>query len=324
MLNAGIAVGHLGGPSLTLAPLGGPPMEQIEREFAALGVPRRWVVTEASTRVCTTILDRASGVMTELVENGRPLRPEELDAFRRAYAEEASKADVAVIAGSLPAGTPSSFYRELVERTPCPAVLDFRGEGLLACLDLRPLVVKPNREELAQTIGSPIHDDRQLLDAMRSLNHRGAQWVVITQGAGPVWLTSASKTYRLHSLPVDKVVNPLGSGDAMAAAIAWGIRAGREMVDAVRLGIAAAAQNVARLDTGRLDPARAQQQAAEVRVEELSARVPSPFGRGLGRGRACRTTDHHPPAFCKPRICCSLALWRDLRRDCQTHRVSRR
>ena len=101
--------------------------------------------------------------MTELVENGRPLRPEELDAFRRAYAEEASKADVAVIAGSLPAGTPSSFYRELVERTPCPAVLDFRGEGLLACLDLKPLVVKPNREELAQTTGSPIHDDRQLL-----------------------------------------------------------------------------------------------------------------------------------------------------------------
>ena len=135
--------------------MGGPPLAQIDREFAELGVPRRWVVTEAATRVCTTILDRATGAMTELVENGRPLRPEELDEFRRAYAEEAAKADVAVIAGSLPAGTPSSFYRELVERTPCPAVLDFRGEGLLACLDLKPLVVKPNREELAQTVGSP-------------------------------------------------------------------------------------------------------------------------------------------------------------------------
>ena len=272
VLNAGIAVGHLGGPSLTLAPLGGPPREQIEREFAALGIPRRWIRCEASTRVCTTILDRRSGVMTELVENGRPLRAEELDAFRRAYAEEASKADVVLIVGSLPVGTPNSFYRELVQRTPCPAVLDFRGEGLLACLDLQPLVVKPNREELAQTTGGPIHDDRQLLSAMRSLNHRGAGWVVITQGAGPVWLTSAAKTYRLDTLPVDRVVNPLGSGDALAAAIAWAVRAGRDMVDAVKLGIAAAAQNVARLDTGRLDPARAQQQAAEVRVEELPAR----------------------------------------------------
>jgi tagatose 6-phosphate kinase len=268
VLNAGIAAHHLRGPSLTLAPVGGPPLPQIDREFAELGIPRRWVVTEASTRVCTTILDGATGVMTELVENGKPLRPEELADFRHAYAEEAAKADVAVIAGSLPEGTPSLFYRDLVERTPCPVVLDFRGEGLLNTLDLKPLVVKPNREELAQTLGQPLDDDRQLLDAMRSLNRRGAQWVIITQGAGPVWLTSATKTFQLHSLPVDKVVNPLGSGDSMAAGIAWAVREGRDMVEAVRIGIAAAAENVRRLDTGRLDPVRVRDLAARVRVDE--------------------------------------------------------
>ena len=41
VLNVGLAVHHLGGPSLTLAPLGGPPLLEIEREFAAMGVPRR-------------------------------------------------------------------------------------------------------------------------------------------------------------------------------------------------------------------------------------------------------------------------------------------
>jgi tagatose 6-phosphate kinase len=272
VVNAGIAVHHLGGPSLTLAPLGGPPLEQIDREFAAMGIPRRWVRTEVSTRVCTTLLDRATGTMTELVENGKRLRSEELEAYRMAYAEEAAKADVAIIAGSLPEGTPNAYYRELVERTPCPAVLDFRGEGLLSTLDLRPLVVKPNREELAQTAGHALDDDQKLLDAMRSLNRRGAQWVVITQGAGPVWLTSASQTFRLHSLPVaeSEVVNPIGSGDSMAAGIAWGIRDGRSVVDAVRLGIAAAVENLRRLDTGRLDSVRVQQEAADVRVEELS------------------------------------------------------
>jgi tagatose 6-phosphate kinase len=266
VLNVGIAAHHLGGPSLTLATVGGPPLPQIDREFSELGIPRRWVVTETSTRVCTTILDGATGVMTELVENGKPLRPQELDQFRREYAEEAAKADVAVIAGSLPEGTPHAFYRELLERTPCPAVLDFRGEGLWACLDLKPLVIKPNREELAQTVGSPLDDQRQVLDAMRLLNRRGAQWVVVTQGAGPILLTSIAQTYCLGALKVDKVVNPLGSGDALAAGIAWATRAGRDMVDAVRLGIAAAAENVRRLDTGRLDAAR---------VQELAAQVPS-------------------------------------------------
>jgi tagatose 6-phosphate kinase len=270
-LNAGISAHHLGGPSLTLAPLGGPPLAQIDREFELLGIPRRWIVTEAATRMCTTIIDRSTGVMTEMVENGRQLKPEELDAFLAAYGEQSAKASVAVIAGSLPADTPSSYYRELLKRTPCPAVLDFRGEGLLACLDLEPLVVKPNREELALTVGSPVENDQQLLDAMRSLNRRGAQWVVITHGAGPVWVTSASNAFRLSALRVEKVVNPLGSGDAMAAGIAWGVRAGREVVEAVKLGIAAAAQNVARLDTGRIDPVLAARQAGEISVEEVDA-----------------------------------------------------
>ncbi len=235
-----------------------------------MGIPRRWVVTAASTRVCTTLLDQATGVMTELVENGKPLRPEELAEFRRVYAEEAARASVAVIAGSLPADTSEGFYRELVERTPCPVVLDFRGGGLLACLDLEPLVVKPNREELAQTVGQPLDDDRQLLAAMRSLNRCGAQWVVITQGAGPVWMTSITKTYRFDALRVQDVVNPIGSGDSMAAGMAWAIQQGREIVDAVRVGISAAAENVRRLETGRLDPLRVQRQAARVQWQEIS------------------------------------------------------
>ncbi len=270
VINAGIAAHRLGGPSLTLAPLGGAPLTEIDRELADLGVPRRWVVTRSATRVCTTILDRPSGTMTELVENGRPLAPEELDEFRRAYIEEAAKASVAVLTGSLPAGTPEPFYHELVERTPCPMVLDFRGAGLLAVLHCKPLVVKPNREELAVTVGRPLDDDRQLLEAMRSLNARGARWVVITQGAGPVWATSAEQTYRFRPLPAEHVVNPIGSGDAVAAAMAWAIRAGRPMVEAVQLGLAAAAENLAHLETCRLDPARVLDRARAVAMEEIA------------------------------------------------------
>ena len=172
VFNAGIALHRLGAPSLTLATVGGPPRAEIEREFNEMGVPHRWVVTEAATRVCTTILDQATGAITELVENGRSLTPGELGEFRRAYVEEAARADVAVVIGSLPAGTPASFYRDLAACTPCPAILDFRGEGLLATLDLKPYVVKPNREELAQTLGRPIATDNELRDAMQVLNRR--------------------------------------------------------------------------------------------------------------------------------------------------------
>lgn len=269
VFNCGIAVHHLGGSSLTLATVGGPPVALIEQEFRGLGLPYRWVLTRSATRVCTTILDRKQGTMTELVENGRPLAENELDAFCRAYAEEAAGAKVAVIIGSLPAGTPPAFYRRLVEKTPCPVVLDFRGEGLLAVLDLEPLVVKPNREELARTVGWPLDKDEELVQAMRSLNDRGARWVVITQGPGPVWVSSQSELYRLHPPAVDKVVNPIGCGDAMSGTIAWATRQGLHMVQSVRLGMAAASENLCSLLPCRLDRAKVEQSADEVGVERL-------------------------------------------------------
>lgn len=269
VFNAGIAAHHLGGPSLTLAPAGGPPLEQIEREFGEMGLACRFLVTQAETRVCTTILDRATGTITELVENGRPLSRAELDMFCTGYAEGAANAEVAVLIGSLPVHTPVSIYRDLMEKTPCPAVLDFRGQGLLSVLDLNPLVVKPNREELARTVGQSLDNDRALIEAMQSLNRGGAQWVVITQGSGPVWLSSESAVYRLQPPPAEPVVNPIGCGDAMAAAIAWAIRDGRQIVEAVRFGMAAAAENLRYLLPGRLELAKVEQRAEDVRVEEL-------------------------------------------------------
>jgi 1-phosphofructokinase family hexose kinase len=269
VVNLAVAVRLLGEECLMLSTVGGQAAAQIDREMEELGIGRRWVHTQSATRVCTTILDRGACSITELVENGRPLLPGELEEFAAVYAEEAARADVAAFSGSLPAGTPAAYYRRLVEKTRCPAVFDFRGEGLLGCLDLKPYVVKPNREELGQTMGRPIRDDDQLLAAMRELNRRGAQWVVITQGAGPVWVTSLSRAWRLYPPPAGEVVNPIGCGDALTAGIACATRRGADIVEAVQLGMAAAAANLQHLLPGRFDSAGIEERARGVRVEEL-------------------------------------------------------
>ena len=193
-------------------------------------MPYRWVLTRSETRICTTILDRASGTITELVENGRPLAPQELDRFRSAYAEEAARAEVVVLIGSLPAGTPESFYRELVQRTPCPAVLDFRGEGLLGVLDLKPYVVKPNREELARTVGRPLESDESLLGADARAEPPRGRVGRRDPGTGAGLCHFGRKLPGGCTLrPPRPLVNPIGSGDALAATIAWATRAGRPL-----------------------------------------------------------------------------------------------
>ena len=90
---------------------------------------------------------------------------------------------------------------------------------------------------------------------MGELNDLGAQWVVVTSGARPAWVAAEGRCWQVASSRVD-VVNPIGSGDCPAAGDAWGLTRGETPLDAIRLGIAAAAENVAQLLPGRIDAGR--------------------------------------------------------------------
>lgn len=268
VLNAARALHHLGAPARALTVVGGTAGEQIQRDFVQLGIAARWVESATPTRVCTTILDAARHNATELVPNAGELRDAERDAFLAAYTEEAARASLAILIGSLPAGTPSALYRALLERTPGKAILDARGPELLEALAARPFLVKPNRDELRRTLGRDLQCDTELLDVMRELNDRGAEWVVITGGTAPVHASNHGHFYRF--LPLQRtVVNPIGCGDCMAAGIAWAIFQGRDPVDAIRRGMAAAADKLTRPLPGLVDRTSVEALAQDIQVTQM-------------------------------------------------------
>ncbi len=272
VLNVGIALAHLRSSehvtSQVLSVIGAHARAAIAPEFDRLGVDCRWIETAAETRICTTILDRATCHTTELVENAAPLMSNDIDRFRQAFDEEAAKADVVVLTGSLPPGVPTTLYRDVLRTASVRALLDIRGPELLAALECRPLCVKPNREELGKTLGRPLVSDADLQAAMRELNQQGAEWVVVTHGADAVWASHADRLYQFLPPVVENVVNPIASGDCLAAGIAWATACGSEMLDALRFGIAAAVDNVGQLLPARLDRARIAQLEKDVVVEE--------------------------------------------------------
>lgn len=272
-VNAGLALAELGAPALTLSPLGGWAGRMIADEFARRGRAGRWTTSAAPTRVCTTLLEEDAATATELVENAGPLTTAELDEFVAAYHEASAGAQAVVLTGSLPRGTPTTFYRDLLRATRCPAVLDVRGPELLAALACRPRLVKPNRDELAATWGRPLTDDADVLAALRDLLARGARAVLVTHGAEDVWLAEGERFWRLTPPPIAAVVNPIGSGDCLAAGAAWGLARGLPLLEAARLGVAAAADNVTRLLPARPDPARVALLHEQVRVRSVEIRT---------------------------------------------------
>ena len=97
VLNVAVALHHLSGGRpdqvLTLSTLGGAAYDAIEEELSVLGVSRRWVRTQSPTRVCTTLVDRSTGLVSELVENAGLITDAELAEFETKFAEVAGTYD---------------------------------------------------------------------------------------------------------------------------------------------------------------------------------------------------------------------------------------
>lgn len=216
-------------------------------------IESRLVYTQTHTRSCITVLDRASGTVTELVEEAPAIEPVEAAALLALVREviETNTATAVLLSGSLPHGCPEDLYRKAVEictERGLPCVLDAAGRALLAALPAKPAVVKINVHELQEAFA--LAENETVPDAVRRLSRTTEGLAVVTDGPGPVLFSrNGGECHALHP-PVIETVNPIGSGDAVSAGIALGLAQGYADDEAVRLGIAMGTANALTLRPG--------------------------------------------------------------------------
>lgn len=253
VLNVAIGLRSLGMPVHCLSTCGGEPASVMRQEFESLEIPSTWIKTAAATRTCTTMIDRTASQITELVENAEPISTDELRRWRDAFARHVKDAGLLILSGSLPAGVPSTFFADLLAEADTPAILDVRRAELLAALPHKPLLIKPNREELEQTVARSLKNSEDVIAAAEELRSAGAEWVVISDGAQPLLVVGPEERFSVDVFPVESVINPIGCGDSLTAGIAAAVHDGRPMEEAVRWGVACSAQNLQSLLPARLD-----------------------------------------------------------------------
>lgn len=114
----------------------------------------------------------------------------------------------------------------------------------------------PNEYEAAALIGSPV---RGVDDADRAADiflARGAGHVVITLGAQGAFAKNDRVAAHIPAFDAGPVLETTGAGDAFNGALAVGLSEGLDLVEAARLGCAAAAISVTRFGTAHAMPTR--------------------------------------------------------------------
>jgi 1-phosphofructokinase family hexose kinase len=261
----------LGERPLAVGFAGGPRGQSLREMLDARSIETDFVTVAAHTRQCVTILDQEGGAQTELIEEGPPVSPADCERLRALLRSRIKASRAVVMSGSLAAGAPADLYLEaarLALEAGVLCLLDAQGAPLALALAARPGLVKPNRAELAATVGRLLEDETQVMAGMRELCRRGAQRVVVTAGREAALAFDGQSFWRIHPPPV-RVVNPIGCGDAFAAALVWRMLRGDDLEEACRWAAAAGAANATTLMPGEVERAEVERLAPAVSLERL-------------------------------------------------------
>jgi tagatose 6-phosphate kinase len=239
-INVARVLHTLGEAARVCVPAGGDTGRFICEDLSRGGIEHDCVEAENPTRTCVTVIDRSASTATELVEEHAAISGNVVQELLRKLERYLPDVRTLALSGTLAPGTGDDFYAkccEMAAKVKAPVILDAHGPPLARALRWQPLVVKPNREELARMVGEELNDEQSLRRAMNRLHEQGAQYVVITAGKEGAVASDGARFWKIPAIEVE-AISAIGSGDAVAAGLAAGIAAGREVVDACRLGCA--------------------------------------------------------------------------------------
>ncbi len=132
-----------------------------------------------------------------------------------------------VITGAPPPGLKASAYAELTRlahTANARVALDCGGPVLRHALQACPDLIKPNRSELAETVGRSLTNRSSILKAIRELQARGARQLIVTNGPRAVYgLSETPKDIFMLHPPRVKASGVVGAGDAFLAGLIAGL-----------------------------------------------------------------------------------------------------
>ena len=270
-VNVARIISELGEEVTLLTVLGGHTGEIVKNCLDRDQIPYHFIGVNCETRTCTTILDGQHHKSTEMAEEGDRITKSESDAVVRIFQKLLKKSCFLVISGTALPGFPETIYQQFIRMANQEGVktlIDATGELLKKSVRADPFFVKPNWKEMETLTQKKIKDTRSMKTAIQAIREAGAHTVLVTTESSSAYFFHDAQFYRIGP-PKVKVVNPIGSGDGVAAGISVGIVRGLSLSESVRLGIACGTANCKTSVAGVVRLKDVQAMIPKVQIEPL-------------------------------------------------------
>lgn len=227
--------------------------ELIKKEKIALVT----VPNTSYIRTCTTLINRQKNTVTEIVEESPAVDSGTEEKIFDLYKKLLLKTEYIIISGSKAAGFTDAVFPRMVnwaKSSGKTVILDYRGKDLLNSIPHKPDFVKINFPEFVSTFfsGYSIGEHEENLELKELVKEKMKELfrvygikTILTRGSMPVLFINNEAVVKQESIHPVKVVNTIGSGDAVTAGIAFKLNQRKSLEEAVRFGIECGAKNAA-------------------------------------------------------------------------------
>ncbi len=252
----------------------------IVKHLRQAGIMADFVPIEEEPRRCTNIVSKSTRQQTQIDEYGPLVTPSEITKLTGKFEELLTKSEIVIISGSAPRGVPHTIYADLVRmaRTArVPVILDARDELLVEGLKAKPLMVKPNLQELSDLVGRELAVPDGVVEAGKEIVAGGVSVCLVSLGQRGAILISSREGVLRAKPPEIEYVSGVGSGDAMVAGFAVGSLERMDLQGCLRLAVGAGAANASTLGAGMCDRESILELAQQVEITRLDTTpVPKP------------------------------------------------
>lgn len=266
-VNVSFVLRHFGKETGVLGFFGGFTGAHIVNECARAGIATYPTEVRGDTRV--NVFLTAGGAEYKMVNAGPNVTEDDERALLAAL-RDLPDLDVLTVNGSTARGCSPDLYDRIIaiaREKGAEVVLDISTPDLKSLLRHRPLLIKPNDEELKSIFSMEITDTASVKSALCTLHEMGAQNILLTLGARGSYFYNGCDLYRCGTYPV-QVVNSWCTGDGcLAAFLAHWLEQPQDVEGALRLAAATGANIAESVSIGRLE--HVAEYAKQIAVEKI-------------------------------------------------------
>ena len=243
-LNVAIGIKRLEGESYATGLMYNENGYMFENALDKEGVPFTFVWNKGRVRENYKFIDNRS-MLTEVNDVGEEVGKEKTEQVLGMVRMLSARSGVTVLSGGLPRGVDAEYYGKLARAVDKRSlkIVDASGQRMFSALAEGVDLVKPNLDELENTLGRRIQDKEDMLTACYELLDRGAKRVLLSLGKQGAVITDGTQSYYCKSLNV-AVNSTVGAGDGMVAAAAIQLEQGAPLQEILRAGVAAGTATV--------------------------------------------------------------------------------